>query len=267
MFAAIYGLFGLIIGSFTNVVVLRSGVVSLAGRSGCMSCGAKIRWFDLIPVFSWIALRGKCRACGSRISIQYPIVEFCMAAAFVLVGASALPSLSKILGLLISAVLIAIVAYDILHTIIPNAWVYTFAALALLSSLLTTNYLLLPILSGPAVALPLFALWFVSGGKWIGLGDAKLALGIGWLLGPLQGLQALLLAFIIGAIVGLGLIALSSLRSKAFLDRFTPMSVSRKLALRFTMKSEIPFGPFLIAACMFQWFTLMYNIPIPFLWQ
>ena len=131
----------------------------------------------------------------------------------------------------------------------------------------TTNYLLLPILSGPAVALPLFALWFVSGGKWIGLGDAKLALGIGWLLGPLQGLQALLLAFIIGAIVGLGLIALSSLRSKAFLDRFTPMSVSRKLALRFTMKSEIPFGPFLIAACMFQWFTLMYNIPIPFLWQ
>jgi len=263
-----YGLFGLIVGSFVNVIVLRSGVLPLSGRSGCMSCRKEIPWFDLIPVFSWFLLRGRCRACGSRISAQYPIVESLTGVAFVLVGLAPLSPLAKVFGLLTSAVLIAIVAYDILHTIIPDAWVWSFNVLALLSVFLPEGSLTaFNAIAGPIVAAPLFALWLVSRGKWIGLGDAKLALGIGWLLGPLQGLQALLLAFIIGAIVGLGLIALSSLRSKAFLDRFTHMSVSRKLALRFTMKSEIPFGPFLIAACMFQWLTLMYNIQIPFLWQ
>jgi len=271
LFLVIYFCFGLIVGSFINVVVLRSGARPVSGRSACMSCGAKIPWFDLIPVFSWIWLRGRCRACGSRISMQYPAVEFLTGVIFALVGGASLTLFATALGLLLGAVLIAIAAYDLRHTIIPNAWVWSFNALALLSVFLPTlypiPYTLWPILAGPAVALPLFALWLVSGGKWIGLGDSKLALGIGWLLGPQGGIKAVLLAFITGAIVGLGLIAFSSVFWKEFVNKFTPTFVSQKFSLGFTMKSEVPFGPFLIAACMFVWMSQMYNIQIPFLWQ
>ncbi|MEK7107280.1 MAG: prepilin peptidase [Patescibacteria group bacterium] len=260
----IYFVFGLIVGSFVNVVILRSGARALSGRSACMSCGVKIRWFDLIPVVSWLALRGRCRACGSRISIQYPAVELLMGAAFALVGSAPLAPLEKIIGLLISAILLAIAVYDIRHTIIPNAWVWAFNFLALLSSLLTTNYLLLTILAGPAVALPLFALWLVSKGKWMGLGDAKLALGIGWLLGPLAGIEALLLAFIIGAIVSV-FVLLPLPRIVRF---FKKQGIAASgFTASYTMKSEIPFGPFLIVACALLWFSQMYGILIPFLWQ
>jgi leader peptidase (prepilin peptidase) / N-methyltransferase len=271
MTAVIYGLFGLIIGSFTNVVIFRSGVVSIFGRSGCMSCGAKIRWFDLIPVLSWIALRGKCRSCRSRISIQYPIVEFLMGTGFALVGASPLLTLEKMLGLLIFAILIAITVYDIRHTIIPDMWVWIFNALALVSvfvsPLQATSYWLPAVLSGPIVAFPLFALWLVSRGKWIGLGDSKLALGIGWLIGPLAGIQALFLAFITGAIFGLVLIFFSSATWSTIVKRFIPRAFWHKAGRRITMKSEVPFGPFLIAACLLVWWSQIYNVAIPFLWQ
>lgn len=194
---------------------------------------------------------------------------------FALIGGSPLPPVAKALGLLVSATLVAITAYDFRHTIIPDAWAYTFGVLALAFSLAgvgdmeTSRGIVVALLSGPAVALPLFTLWLVSRGAWIGLGDSKLALGIGWLLGPLAGIQAVLFAFVIGAVAGLGLIALSSRPWREFLGRFTPTSVSQKFALRFTMKSEVPFGPFLIAACLFVWFSLMYNIPLPppFVWQ
>src|SRR3989338_8398295 len=143
MLFVIFGLFGFIVGSFVNVVILRSGARALSGRSACMSCGIKIKWFDLIPVFSWLALRGRCRACGSRISLQYPAVELAMGAAFALVGGAHLPPLAMLIALLICAVLIAITAYDILHTIIPDAWVWSFNALALFSVFLFPPYSIL----------------------------------------------------------------------------------------------------------------------------
>jgi len=264
----LYFCFGLILGSFINVVVMRSGARSLSGRSGCMSCGTKIKWFDLIPVFSWFALRGRCRACGSRISAQYPIVECGTGVSFALVGGALLPPLATVIGLLICAILIAIVVYDLRHTIIPDPWVWSFNALAILSIFLSTPYsihdTLYALLAGPVVALPLFVLWLVSGGKWMGLGDSKLALGIGWLLGPLYGIVALFLAFVIGAIVAVCILLplphLMRLLKKAGIAHSDP-------AVSYTMKSEIPFGPFLIAACMFQWISQMYGISIPFLWQ
>jgi len=268
----IYFCFGLVVGSFINVVVLRSGVRAISGRSACMSCGKKIRWFDLIPVFSWLHLRGRCRACGSRISMQYPAVEFLTGSVFALVGGASLSPFATATELLIGAVLIAIAAYDIRHTIIPDAWVWSFNALALLSVFLPEGSLTafssqtaFDAIAGPIVAAPLFALWLVSRGKWIGLGDSKLALGIGWLLGPIGGIQAILLAFIIGAIVGLSLIFFSSEVWNRILRKFIPRDLWCRIGNRITMKSEIPFGPFLIAACSFVWFSLIYNIPIPFL--
>ena len=70
-------IFGIVIGSFLNVLIFRmpKGEDIASKRSHCMSCGYQLRWFDLIPLFSWIMLRGRCRKCHEKISIQYPIIE------------------------------------------------------------------------------------------------------------------------------------------------------------------------------------------------
>jgi leader peptidase (prepilin peptidase)/N-methyltransferase len=207
MIAVTFGLFGLVIGSFLNVVILRRGARTVGGRSGCLSCGAPLRWFDLIPVISWIALRGRCRSCGSRISKQYPLVEASTAILFGLIGGA--PNLSipmQIVSLCIIALLVLITTYDLRHTIIPDSWSYAFAFLAFISSSAFaigggwTGVIAL-IIAGPLCALPLFALWLVSRGQWMGLGDAKLALGIGFLLGQGAGLFAVFFAFVVGAVV------------------------------------------------------------------
>ncbi len=263
------GFFGLIVGSFLNVVILRHGARSLHGRSGCMSCGAQIKWYDLIPVVSWLALRGRCRACRSSISIQYPLVELTTALSFALVGVSqstvdiALPFFCAI-----AAFMIAIGAYDIRHTIIPDEWAYMFATLVAVTSILSPLYsgpLLFLVLAGPVAALPLFVLWLVSGGRWMGLGDAKLALGIGWLLGPVYGPVAIMGAFVIGAVISVAILLplpyvrlyLHALVTGRGIAR---LNVSRE---RLTMTSEVPFGPFLVASAFLTWMLLLYHVPLP----
>ncbi len=235
-----------------------------------MSCGVQLRWYDMIPVFSWIALRGRCRACRAHISFQYPLVEAATSILFATVGFWISFGLSwsgialVILYLLILALLVCIAAYDMLHTIIPDEWAYCFAALAFVSQfLLSFSAELNPwwfFLAGPTVAAPLFGLWFFSRGMWMGLGDVKLALGIGWLLGPVTGILAVFFAFVIGAFVSVPLIFFSSHHWKKFVERFTPTAISRRLAWGFTMKSEIPFGPFLILSCIIIWFASLYGI-------
>ena len=258
MISLVFGAFGLIVGSFLNVVILRHGVRSLGGRSGCMSCGAQLQWYDMVPVFSWLALGGKCRACRAHISPQYPLVEAVTAILFALIGATSLLLLQKILGCVILALLVAITVYDIRHTVIPDAWAYTFAALAFLSSLFTLTPSLVNILAGPIAAAPLFALWLFSRGRWMGLGDAKLALGIGWLLGPALGLFAIFSAFVIGALISVCvLLPLPHILRALYTLGITS---SDMLSGGFTMKSEIPFGPFLIFSCIIIWFASLYGI-------
>jgi len=275
------GLFGLIIGSFLNVLVLRRGAKGFGGRSACMACGTRIAWYDNIPVVSWLALWGKCRACGSAISIQYPLVEVSTGVLFALMASALLAraSLDPILGLLpllalyfaIVALLVAITAYDIRHTIIPDAWAYTFALCALVASLISPlpaySGWVFTLAAGPLAALPLAALWGVSRGRWMGLGDAKLALGIGWLLGPFYGIFAVFFAFVLGASISVPLLIFSSEAWRRVLERVTPTRVSRLRTRRFTMKSEIPFGPFLILSCLFIWFALLYNVTLPLAWM
>jgi leader peptidase (prepilin peptidase)/N-methyltransferase len=261
----IFGLFGLIIGSFLNVVIVRHGTKTLGGRSACMSCGAPIFWYDNVPIVSWLVLRGRCRACGSSISIQYPLVEALTGTLFALVGAVPSALAFRILALPILSLLIAIAVYDIRHTIIPDLWAYSFAVLALLSQFMfpypESPSTLLVLLAGPVAALPLFVLWLVSRGRWMGLGDAKLALGIGWLLGPLWGIYAVFFSFVIGAVVSVAiLLPLPYLMAAV---RKTGIARFRGAGARFTMKSEVPFGPFLIASCIFVWFSLLFNIALP----
>ena len=262
-YALVFGLLGLIIGSFLNVLILRRGAKSILGRSGCLSCGHELEALDLVPFFSWLALRGRCRYCGSRISIQYPLVEASTAVLFALIGAAAfvIPLLVS-LYLAIAALLILIAAYDIRHTIIPDSWVYAFAVLALPSQLFVphADALWIILLSGPFAALPFVALWGVSSGRWMGLGDAKLALGIGWLLGPVFAWVAITLAFVIGALVSVCILlplpyilrALSQLGITSFPIR----------ARGFTMKSEVAFGPFLILGCIIIWISLLYGVDL-----
>lgn len=265
--ALVFGIFGAIIGSFLNVLVLRRGVKTLGGRSACRSCGHELAAVDLVPVISYIALRGRCRFCGSRISIQYPLVESSTAVFFAFIGGAPVPLSLQLLALPVAALLVAISAYDILHTIIPDEWVYLLAGcsllwmIAYLSAANALSEFTLYIIAGPVSALPFAALWYVSNGSWMGLGDAKLAWGVGWLLGPLYGFLAIAYAFILGAIVSVFiLLPLSSKRVRSAFAAITHTGRSHKAALGFTMKSEVAFGPFLAAACALVWLSVLYHL-------
>jgi len=260
--ALTFAVFGSIIGSFLNVVVLRKGVASLAGRSACPSCGHIIYWYDNIPIFSWLILRGRCRYCGSRISIQYPLVEALTAILFMLVGAAAYPAfllssydaLVLLVELIIVSLLIVITVYDIRHTIIPDEWSYAFSLLALLL-MLAVSPTVSTLIAGPIAAMPLFFLWLISRGRWMGLGDPKLALGIGWLLGFPLGVVAIFFSFILGTLVLIPVL---------FYERLVthkPEGGVKDSGL--TMKSEVPFGPFLIASCLIFWVLGLYGVEIP----
>lgn len=269
MFAPIiFGLFGLIIGSFLNVFILRWKERPLTGRSTCASCGNTIAWYDLIPVISWLVLRGRCRICGTSISIQYPLVESATGIIFLAIAFSPLPILFKLLALPIAALLIAIAVYDLYHTIIPDAWVFTLAALSFLASITSWFFaeqlyfldLAWLLAAGPIAALPLFFLWSVSRGAWMGFGDVKFAFAMGLLLGALEGFLAVVFAFVLGALVSVPLLFFSSPAGSMVKAVFTPKRFSRPDSRAYTMKSEIAFGPFLVASTLIVWISNMYGL-------
>jgi prepilin signal peptidase PulO-like enzyme (type II secretory pathway) len=241
---------GAIIGSFLNVVALRYNTgMTLKGRSKCFSCGKNLSWHELIPVLSFIFQRGKCKNCKSKISWQYPVIEIIAGILFVLIltvfpPLSVESSFDTIFYLFITCLLLVITIYDVKHKIIPNALVYTFGILAFLKlfigadiSFITPS--LTQLLAGPVLALPFALMFFMSKGTWMGLGDAKLVLGIGWVLGLTAGLSSIILAFWIGAVISL-----------------IWMFVVLK---KFKAKYEIPFGPYLIFG---MYLVLLFGIRI-----
>ncbi len=262
---------GTLIGSFLNVVILRYGTgkkfVGVGERSMCFSCGKTLEWYELLPVFSFVYLRGKCRGCDSKISWQYPLVEVLTGLVFVgiflknysglifegsfLFGSVPL-FLLTLLQFLIWSVLIVITVYDFRHKIIPDALVYAFSGLSLLSVFwfpwVIGSYTD-PILSGIGFFCFFAGLWFISGGRWLGFGDAKLVLGVGFLLGLVRGLSALVLAFWIGAVVSIALMAWQYVQQRAI--RGKGLQGGRP---QLTMKSEIPFAPFIILGTLISFF-------------
>jgi len=255
-------LFGLVIGSFLNVVIFRYdnnlSLKSLMGRSSCLTCNKKLLWYELIPVFSFLVQRGKCRGCSSKISWQYPIVEILTGFVFLSVYFFETNLRSEFTYLytinymlyapiiyywIIFSVLIVITIYDIKHKIIPDSLSFLFSGLALLPMLINFQSIgLWDWLAGPVVALPFALLWLFSQGKWMGFGDAKLALGIGWFMGLVNGFSSIILAFWIGGVFGLFLIVLSRLGSLSFIKK------------NFTIKSEVPFAPFLVLGMVLIFF-------------
>lgn len=235
-------LLGLVIGSFLNVVIYRYNTgKSVGGRSKCLACGHKLRWFELLPVVSFLIQGGRCRACRSVISWQYPLVEFLTAVAFVLVWRLGLPLGLTAIYFAIVACLVVIWAYDWRHQIIPDGFVYAFVLLALsvvIYRAVGPSGFDWPLLgrhlaAGVGLGAAFWLLWWASGGRWLGFADGKLALGVGFLAGPSGGLSAIVFAFWIGAIIGLLLLGWSRLW--------------RRRHKSYTMKSELPFAPFIIA--------------------
>jgi len=177
-----------------------------------------------------------------------------------------LPLVPHVLGLVVIALWVAIAAYDVRQTIVPDGWAYTAAIVAFGFSASYVPFVWSDawfLFAGPLCALPLFALWLGTKGRGMGLGDAKLALSIGWLLGPLYGFVAVMWGFIIGAAWAVCIL----LPMAWWVRLFTLLSHGRLRGSseRFTMKSEVPFGPFLIAAALALWFLLLYHIPLPLL--
>lgn len=229
-----FGILGLLIGSFLTVVVHRvprRETVS-TGRSRCPSCGAQIRAIDNIPVLSWILLRGRCRACGARISPEYPVTEAATAALFVAAAALLEPLHIAIAGAAFLAVMLAVGLIDARHRIVPNRIVYP--ALAVFGVAIAVGDLLdggVSFLNGliglGAYSVPLLVLAFaVPGG--MGMGDVKLAALIGLVLGSL-GLSLVAVAAGLG-ILGGGLGAVAAMA-----------------VFRYGRKQQMPFGPFLAA--------------------
>lgn len=229
-------LFGLIVGSFLNCLIYRlqiNRITSrefLAGRSYCPYCKHKLSWQDLIPILSFLFLKGKCRYCRQRISIQYPLVELFTGIIFLSIfNFQNLPNTCYLL--IISCFLIIIFVYDLKHYIIPDKIIYPAIILAFLYHLyqiarVSPVYILEFIYSAFGAAIFFLLIALISKGRWLGFGDVKLAFFMGLLLGWPNILVALFLAFFIGAIIGIGLI----------------------VAGKKELKSEVPFGPFLVAA-------------------
>jgi len=182
----------LALGSFVNVVAarvpLRRSVVR--PRSGCMSCGAELAWYDNVPVVSYFVLHGRCRSCGVRISWLYPAVELTtaalVAACFFAFGLSG----KAVLAAFFCAVLVAITATDITHRIVPNRIVLPAAALVLVAhtALQPSPEWALGAL-GAALFLFIAALAYPGG---MGMGDVKLALLLGAMLGRYVGVGLML---------------------------------------------------------------------------
>lgn len=246
--ALIAGTLGLIVGSFLNVVVhrLEHGGSILWDRSKCPFCTHQLAWTDLIPVISFFMLRGRCRYCSSPISLQYPLVEGAMALLAVLVAfhVELVSTLSFgaigsfLLLFSLSAVFLAILAYDLRHFIIPDVLLVAGGILVVIFLALKAflgggiSPILSSLLAGLGASAFFWGIWRVSHGRWMGFGDVKLALLLGLLLGFPLIVVSLFLSFFSGAVVGLSLIALK----------------------KKSLASEVPFAPFLISSALVSLF-------------
>jgi len=230
---------GAIIASFVGVIVERinTGTSWVSGRSRCDSCGRTLRSFELIPIISWVAALGHCGMCGSLISWRSTISEFVLGVFFGAAYISLGLSLALIAFLVALSCLLAIVLYDLRHMLVPREFFLPFVASALVFSVLiaaSTKELGSTLLIAAAIGLAFVALYFFSGGRAMGLGDAPVAFGLALLVGG-SAIAGLIFSFWIGAVIGILLLVL--------------MPHTRRMGV------EVPFVPFLAAGFLLAYFT------------
>lgn len=199
-FAIIIFLYGITIGSFLNVCIYRlpkkENIVTT--RSHCMSCGYQLKWYDLIPLFSWLVLGGKCRKCKARISVQYPVIEalngFLWLTIFFVCGVS----IETALYCVLASALLALSVIDFRTYEIPFGFNLIIAALGLIRVLTDLSNWTEYAIGFFAVSAPLYLIYIVTKGRGIGGGDIKLMAAAGLLLGW----KRIVLALVIGCILG-----------------------------------------------------------------
>ena len=225
MGAAIAAPFGLVIGSFLNVVAYRLPLRKSIAFPGsyCPACETPVKPYDNVPVVSWLILRGRCRACGERISARYPAVELLTALVFTAVVLVNGVNGRLALELPFAAVLIAVSEIDIEHKIIPNRVLLPAAVWGLVGAALVRTSPLPELAIAGAGAFTFLLVAALIHPKGMGMGDVKLAGVMGLYLGA-SIVPAMLIGFLTGSIVGIGMFA-----------RYGP--AARKMG--------VPFGPFL----------------------
>ena len=198
--------------------------------SRCPSCGHRIRWYENLPVASWLVLKGRCSACGTRIALRYPLVELATATLFALVAWRVGPQLQTLLWCGVVAALLALALIDWDTTVLPDALTLPLLWAGLVAAALGWLPELTLAQSLGGVAAGYLSLWsvywlfkLVTGKEGMGYGDFKLLGALGAWLGWQAILPIVLMASVLGAIVGLGMKAGGALREGRF----------------------VPFGPFL----------------------
>ncbi len=244
---------GAVVGSFLNVVInrLKTKESILTKRSHCPFCKKKLEWYELVPLISFIIQKGKCKKCNKKISWQYPLVELFTGLIFLLIlfnfsaigetspfwGGQFLNIIQILFWLVISCFLIILFVYDLKHYLVLDKIIYPAIIIAFLYQLQFPifnyqfslnfqlpifNYLLAALIGGGFFLI----IVLISQGRWMGAGDIKIGVLMGLILGTSNLLAALFLAFLSGAVISIILLI-----------------IKKK-----TLKSEIPFGPFLVGA-------------------
>lgn len=222
-------LLGLALGSFLNVVIFRVDDIKsiLTTRSHCPHCKKNIKWYDLVPLISFMVLRGKCRYCSADISVQYPLVEAGTALMFLAMYLKFGITWQAAIYALAFLIFIVIFVYDIKTQYILDAFSYSALAVCLVCGVFFANISFIDLIYGILIGGGFLAvLVFVSREKWMGKGDIIIGSALGAMLGYPRAVLLIFLSFVLGSLVGLALI------------------YTRKKG----MKDAVPFAPFLITA-------------------
>ena len=205
-------LFGIVIGSFVNVLIYRlpknENIVVV--NSHCMSCEHQLKWYDLVPLFSWIFLKGRCRYCKEKISVQYPLIEAVNGFGYVLIFLVCGLNLSSILYSICFSMLVAISVIDWRTYEIPVGLNITILTLGIIQCILDYRNWSSYLIGMVCVSGFLFLLFIITSGRGIGGGDIKLMFAAGLLLGWKNIILALMLGCIIGSIIHIILMKVSN---------------------------------------------------------
>lgn len=220
---------GACFGSFLNVISLRFGrQTALTGHSACPHCARTLRWWELVPVISFLMLRGRCATCRHPLAWQYPFIEIIVALLWVWAASSA-PLASAVVTAGISTAVVLLWIIDLKYFLLPDFYLIILFLLVIIKMLVTGGPEPVAALQGAVVgSVSLFLVWAATGGRGLGFGDVKLLIPLGLLFGVSGTIVLLFLAFMSG-----GLMAAILLMSK-----------------KATLKTAVPFGPYLLASAL-----------------
>jgi prepilin signal peptidase PulO-like enzyme (type II secretory pathway) len=230
MLTIILFIFGSVIGSFLNVVAIRTvnGEELVRKRSYCRGCKKTLAWYELVPVLSWIFLSGRCRRCQVGISPQYPVIEMITGTCAAILLAPT-PTPAGVLLFICACLLLVLALIDQRTMLLPDKFIILLLAASL--GYLTTQE---PLIWRSALIATLVGtgfmvlIWLITRGQGIGLGDVKLMVPISIILGSQGVITALFISFLAGGIYGLYLL----------------------ITKQATPKTAVAFGPFLAGAAL-----------------